>query len=151
MSEIGISHILSMSSFSIYFMMFLIEKLRCVYSRKSINIFKLIAIIIIFILADFKTSFIRNFIIIIIIIIFYGKMAISKELKVIISIYILVLINPYNIFNISLIFSYLSILSIMFFYNNINSFFKARVLRIFIKNSKSYFNKKLLKIITTLI
>lgn len=148
MSEIGISHILSMSSFSIYFMMFLIEKLRCVYSRKSINIFKLIAIIIIFILADFKTSFIRNFIIIIINIIFYGKMAISKELKVIISIYILVLINPYNIFNISLIFSYLSILSIMFFYNNINSFFKARVLRIFIKNSKSYFNKKLLKIIS---
>ena len=49
------------------------------------------------------------------------------KIKYIITIYIILLINPYYIFNIGVIFSFLSILSIHLFYSIINSFIYVKL------------------------
>mgnify|MGYP004505400959 CR=1 FL=1 len=118
-SNIGISHILVASSGSFIMVLKLVEKLRKFYSKYFIKLLQIFFCIVLFIFSESQLSTFRALIIVIISILSQDK--ISKINKIFISIYILLLYNPYNIFNIS-VFSYLAILGVTFLYDEIRAF-----------------------------
>lgn len=119
-SNIGISHILVASSGSLIIVLKLVEKLRKFYSKYFIKLLQIFFCVVLFIFSETQLSTFRALIIVIISILSQDK--ISKINKIFISIYILLLYNPYNIFNISVIFSYLAILGVTFLYDEIRAF-----------------------------
>ena len=73
------------------------------------------------------------------------KIKLSKIIKMIFTVFIIYLKNPYCIFNIGFILSIMSVISIMKFYNIIYSYFDTRIMKYF--NIRKYNKISLKKII----
>lgn len=119
--NIGLGHILSVSGTQILFLMNTFNSITNSKKKSILNIFLLSYF---YILSLFKLSLFRP---IAMYIISYIKPKVSFKKKIIIVFYLLMIINPYYIFNIGIIFSFLSVLSINIFYSVINSWLSTKI------------------------
>lgn len=120
-TNIGIGHFLCVSGTHVIFLLSAYDKLT--QSKRHV-IPKIILLIYFYIMSLFNVSLLRA-------ICMFILSNINKKLtflqKFLISLYIVLLINPYYIFNLGVIFSFLSLLSINMFYSLINSFFTSKI------------------------
>ena len=121
--NIGIGHLLCVSGTHIFYLLFSFEKI--IDDRgKLFNYFKLFLLIYFYIISLFKVSLLR-------VIVMYILNMFFKNLKyytkIWICMYIIIIINPYYVFNIGMIFSFLSVISIRVFNPVILSFLKVKI------------------------
>ena len=121
--NIGIGHLLCVSGTHIFYLLFSFEKI--IDDRgKLFNYFKLFLFIYFYIISLFKVSLLR-------VIVMYILNMFFKNLKyytkIWICMYIIIIINPYYVFNIGMIFSFLSVISIRVFNPVILSFLKVKI------------------------
>lgn len=129
-SNIGIGHYLCVSGTHISYLIIAITYITKV---KRDNYFILIMLIYFYIFSMFNVSLLRALIMYFIGIIFKKLTYIKKYF---LTIYIFILINPYYIFNIGIIFSFLSTIGIHYFYPFYNSFFESKIYKHKWKNNK---------------
>ena len=145
----GISHILTVSSGSIFCIFSLLQFIDRIFKKSTVKIIKIIMCIIVVLISNMEISIMRATIVIVIDLLFKEKIKLNKFVKLLISIYIILLINPYFIFNIGGIFSYLAIFSIVFFYSGVKSYFEFFIKKFlnFIKCKKNIFIKYFIKVL----
>lgn len=129
-NEIGISHITAVSGSNLNILLFIISFL--LYRIKNRNkIYILIQILFIFIfciISGMELSIIRASIMCIIGIIFkYKNIKISIEKNLLITLYIMTLLNPFRIFNIGMLFSFLAIVGLVYFSLKIYNFLESKI------------------------
>ena len=120
--NIGIGHMMCVSGTHVYFLLSSIEKI----TDKRGRVFTVLKIFILFyfyIISLFKLSLLRVIIMYIINLLF-PKM--KYYLRIVICMYVILIINPYYIFNIGIIFGFLSVISIRVFNPVILSFLKIK-------------------------
>ena len=120
--NIGIGHMMCVSGTHVYFLLSSIEKI----TDKRGRVFAVLKIFILFyfyIISLFKLSLLRVIIMYIINLLF-PKM--KYYLRIVICMYVILIINPYYIFNIGIIFGFLSVISISVFNPVILSFLKIK-------------------------
>ncbi len=123
LSEIGLSHIIAVSGSNISFLLIVISNFFSSKNNKRVFILQIIFIIFFCFFSSFSISIIRASIMSIVSII--SKMfniKIKKFTSIAISIIILLIYNPFCIFNISFLFSYLAVIGIMIYQLEIYSF-----------------------------
>lgn len=113
--NIGLGHILCVSGTHVIFLIKAFEKIT---DNEKWKIGKVILLIYFYIISLFNISLLRSLIMYVVAIL---KKKTSFKFKYIIAMYIILCINPYYIFNIGVIFAFLSILSIHLFYSIISS------------------------------
>lgn len=123
--DVGLGHMLCISGSHV---LCLLTSFEHIFKSKRKRYINIIILIYFYFLSLFKISLFRPIFMYIISIIFKK---ITYRQKYIITLIILLFINPYYILNIGIIFSFLTVLSIKLFYNLINSW-----LVIHIKNDK---------------
>lgn len=119
-SDIGLGHILCVSGTHVSFLIYSFENIT---KSKNSKILRIVLLILFYIFSLFNISLLRA--IIMNILAMFKKYSNVYE-RYVIALYIVLVINPYYIFNIGVIFSFLSILGIMIFYSRINSFLKTK-------------------------
>lgn len=129
-NEIGISHITAVSGSNLNILLLIISFL--LYKIKDRNkIYILIQIFFIFmfcVISGMELSIIRASIMSIIAIICkYKNIKISIEKVLVITLYIITLINPFRLFNIGMIFSFLAIIGLVFFSERIYNFLESKI------------------------
>ena len=127
----GMSHITAVSGANISYMLLVVSSLFNEENKKEKKLKLMFSIVIITIfcaIASFSASVLRAGIMNIVILVFkYYNVRINKYFALIFSALLLVTYNPYIIFNISFILSYLAVLSIITFFSEINSFFDVKL------------------------
>lgn len=144
----GASHILVVSGTAIYILRGLLNKILKRFKYKNICVFILVTLYMIFCIKS--VSLIRAYIMYLIGIIF--KILKFKEGffdRIIFSLIIVMIINPYYIFSYSLWYSFLAVLGIKIFYPLIQSKLNNFVLRVFKCRCKSKIKQKKLYIFIT--
>lgn len=120
-TDIGLGHMLCVSGTHVVFLLQAFEKIT---DNKKWRIGKVLLLIYFYFISLFNISLLRS-------LLMFGITILNRKvefkIKYIITIYIILLINPYYIFNIGVIFSFLSILSIHLFYSIINSFIYVKL------------------------
>ena len=118
--NIGIGHFICVSGSHIIFLLKSFEKIT---RTKKLIILKFILLIYFLCICLFNITLFRA-------ICMFFLLSINKKYSYIkryfISLYIVILINPYYIFNIGILLSFLSVLSIKLFYSLINSYIKVK-------------------------
>lgn len=118
--SIGIGHFICVSGSHIIFLLKSFEKIT---RTKKLIILKFILLIYFFCICLFNITLFRA-------ICMFFLLSINKNYSYIkryfISLYIVILINPYYIFNVGILLSFLSVLSIKLFYSLINSYIKVK-------------------------
>lgn len=118
--NIGLGHVLCISGTHLIYLISTFEKIT--NSKKRI-ILNLIIIVYFYIISLFNTSLLRS-------IIMYFLSIINKKInfkeKYILTLFFILILNPYYVFNIGIIFSFLSVLSIKLFNNTIKSWLEIR-------------------------
>lgn len=119
--NIGIGHFLCVSGTHVMFLLLAYEK---IMQSKNKVILKIILLVYFYFISLFNISLLRA-------IIMFFLSNIKKKLsfiqKYVICLYIILIINPYYIFNIGVLFSFLSLLSIKIFYSMVNSIVKNKM------------------------
>ena len=127
----GMSHITAVSGANISYILLVVSSLFNEENKKEKKLKLMFSIVIITIfcaIASFSASVLRAGIMNIVILVFkYYNVRINKYFALIFSALLLVTYNPYIIFNISFILSYLAVLSIITFFSEINSFFDVKL------------------------
>lgn len=118
--NIGIGHMMCVSGTHV---MYLILSFENITKSKKKNILNLVIILYFYIISLFSISLLRVVIMYVLCLIF-PRMEYNK--KICFALYIVLVINPFYIFNIGIIFSYLSVISIRVFNPVILSFIKVR-------------------------
>ena len=130
LQNIGLSHIISVSGANISYIILLFTIFLKANSKKK-SFFLTYIIVIYLFMCGFKASLFRACIMSIIgIFANLANIKLKKYTKVIFSFYILVIYNPYVIFNVGAILSYFSILGILVYNNEITSFFDVHLRKI---------------------
>ena len=119
-SDIGLGHILCVSGAHVSFLIYSFENIT---KYKNSKVLKIVLLILFYIFSLFNVSLLRA-IIMNILAMFKKYSNVYKRYAI--ALYIVLVINPYYIFNIGVIFSFLSILGIIIFYSRINSFLKTK-------------------------
>ena len=118
--NIGIGHFICVSGSHIIFLLKSFEKIT---KTKKLTILKFILLIYFFCICLFNITLFRG-------ICMFFLLSINKNYSYIkryfISLYIVIIINPYYIFNVGILLSFLSVLSIKLFYSLINSYIKMK-------------------------
>lgn len=129
-NEIGISHITAVSGSNLNILL-LILSLVCykLKTRRKIYLIIQICIISFFcILAGLELSVIRAAIMNgITIVCKYKNVKLSTEKILLITLYLMTILNPFRIYNIGMIFSFLAILGLVFFSKRIYNFFESKI------------------------
>ena len=120
-TNIGLGHILCVSGAHVFFLLEAFENIT--KARKS-KVNRILILVIFYIISLFKISLLRA--IIMNILSMYNRYK-NVYKRYIISAIIVYIINPYYVFNIGVIFSFLSILGIIIFNSQINSFLKIKL------------------------
>lgn len=115
-TEVGLGHILCVSGTHVAFLIFSFENIT--KSKKS-KILRIILLLFFYIFSLFNISLLRA---IVMSILAMFKRYNNVYKRYVIVLYIVLVINPYYLFNIGVIFSFLSILGIIVFNSRINSF-----------------------------
>ena len=125
--NVGIGHYLCVSGTHVIFLFMIYDKIT---KSQNNTIIKTIILIYFYFISSFSMSLLR-------VIIMFLLSKIDKNIafykKCIITLYIVLYINPYNIFNLSVIFSFLSLIGIYKFFSFFSSFIKVKILK---NNSK---------------
>lgn len=124
-NSIGIGHMMCVSGTHVMFLTLALENV--VGSKKKnkyIVVINMLLILYFYIFSLFKLSLLRVVIISLLNVIFPKK---KYYLKLFICFYLMLLINPYYIFNIGIIFSFLSVIGIRVFNPVISSYLKVRL------------------------
>lgn len=116
-TNIGLGHMLAVSGTHV---IFLLKAFENVTDNKKWKIGKILLLAYFYLISLFNISLLRSLLMFVINTL---KKKVDFKTKFIITLYIIFLINPYYIFNIGVIFSFLSILSIHLFYITISSWF----------------------------
>ena len=140
----GMSHVTAVSGANISYILLVISSLFDEKNKKESKIGLFLSIIIILLfctLASFSASVLRAGIMNIVILVFkYYNVKIKKYFALLFSALILVIYNPYIIFNISFILSYLAVLSIITFFSEISSFLDVKLKKVlkynYVENNK---------------
>lgn len=142
--DIGIGHILCVSGTHVSFLLIVFEKMT---DSKKRNKFNFVILLYFYIISFFKISLFRP-------ICMYILLLINKEInfysRISLSFVLVLIINPYYIFNIGIIFSYLSVLGIKLFYTIIDSWFsikikkKKKIIQYIISNISLTFSSQIL-------
>ncbi len=140
----GMSHVTAVSGANISYILLVISSLFDEKNKKESKIrlcFSIIIILLFCALASFSASVLRAGIMNIVILVFkYYNVKIKKYFALLFSALILVIYNPYIIFNISFILSYLAVLSIITFFSEINSFLDVKLKKVlkynYVENNK---------------
>lgn len=123
--NIGIGHMMCISGAHVMFLSLAFENIiGDKRKNKYVLLLNILLILYFYIISLFELSLLRVVIICILNVLFPKK---SYYFKLILCIYIILLINPYYVFNVGLIFSILSIVSIRVFNPVISSFFKVKL------------------------
>ena len=123
--NIGIGHMMCISGAHVMFLSLAFENIiGDKRKNKYVLLLNILLILYFYIISLFELSLLRVVIICILNVLFPKK---SYYFKLILCIYIILLINPYYVFNIGIIFSILSIVSIRVFNPVISSFFKVKL------------------------
>ena len=145
----GMSHVIAVSGANISYILLVISAIFNEDSKKDSKlklVFSILIIALFCAMASFSASVLRAGIMNIVILVFrYYNIKIRKYFAFLFSAFILILYNPYIIFNIGFILSYLAVLSISTFYNEIYSFFDVKLKRILKFN---YIEKNKIKILS---
>ncbi|MBO5477278.1 MAG: ComEC/Rec2 family competence protein [Clostridia bacterium] len=116
-TNIGLGHMLAVSGTHVIFLLKAFEKIT---DNEKWKIGKIILLTYFYLISLFNISLLRS-------LLMFAITTLNKKVdfktKYIATIYIILLINPYYIFNIGVIFSFLSIFSIQLFYTTISSWF----------------------------
>lgn len=119
-TNIGLGHMLCVSGTHV---IYLLQAFENITANKRWKIGKIIILTYFYIISLFNISLLRS-------LLMFAISTINKKIdfkvKFLITVYIILIINPYYIFNIGVIFSFLSILSIQLFYSIINSWFNIK-------------------------
>lgn len=122
-TDIGLGQILCVSGTHVSYLIMVFESITKSKKKKILN---LIILVYFYIISFFKISLFRP-------ICMYILSLCSKNLdfktKLSISFFLVLIINPYYIFNIGIIFSFLSVLSINLFYSIISSWLNIKIKR----------------------
>ena len=148
--NIGISHItaVSGSNLTIFLMIFTIILSKAKLNRYVYAFLQFLIIAIFCVISDLEVSVLRASIMMIIGIVCRIRNAkISLEKSLILTLVIMLFTNPYRIFNIGMIFSFLSTISIVIFYPKIYNFLESKICW----NIKKEIVKKLLLKISAII
>ncbi|MEG2645667.1 MAG: ComEC/Rec2 family competence protein [Clostridia bacterium] len=125
----GISHLISVSGYNVFCIVYILSILLKNINEKLKKIIMIVVLLIFAIISLLSPSVLRAVIMASIIILFDSKKnTILKRLEI--SSYIILLLNPYNVFNISFLMSYTATLSITLFYNLIKSLFDVKIRKI---------------------
>lgn len=119
-TNVGLGHILCVSGTHIAL---LIESFESITKSKKSKILRTLLLIIFYIFSLFNISLLRA---IIMKMLSMFKRYTNIYKRYFISIIIIIVINPYYIFNVGVLFSFLSVLSLLLFNSRINSFFKFK-------------------------
>ena len=119
--DIGLGHILCVSGTHISFLLIAFNNIT---KTKKISFFNIFLLVFFYIFSLFKASLLRP-ILMYIISFFNNKLTIKQKLAI--TYLIILIINPYYLFNIEIIFSFLSILGINIFYSIINSWLNIKI------------------------
>ena len=123
--NIGIGHMMCISGAHVMFLSLAFENIiGNKRKNKYVLLLNILLILYFYIISLFELSLLRVVIISILNVLFPKK---SYYYKLFLCIYIILLINPYYVFNVGLIFSILSIVSIRVFNPVISSFFKVKL------------------------
>lgn len=120
--NIGIGHMMCVSGTHIFYLLASIEKITD-KKGKPFGVLKVLLLFYFYIISLFKISLLRVIIMYIINLLFPK---VKYYLKLAMCTYIISMINPYYIFNIGIIFGFLSVVSIRVFNPVISSFFKIK-------------------------
>ena len=129
-NEIGISHITAVSGSNLNILLLILTyifyKLR---SKEKIYLFVQILIILFFCsITGMELSIVRASIMSLIAIICkYRNINISTEKILLIALYLMTLVNPYRIFNVGMIFSFLAIVGLMCFSGKIYNYLESKI------------------------
>jgi len=129
-NNIGISHITAVSGSNLNILLMLISFViyRLKNKRKIYYIIQIVIILIFCVLSGMELSITRAAIMSIIVIICkYRNIKLSIEKVLIITLYIMTVLNPYRIFNIGLVFSFLAIVGLVYFYRIIYNFLESKI------------------------
>lgn len=127
----GSSHNLAISGTHILYFIYVLELFIQNFKPKLKKNIKIISVILLNIMVGFNVSIARASIMYIISNIDLENYKINKYIKLIISFLIIFSYNPYVIFSVSFVFSFLSIISIITILPLINSYFEIIILKIF--------------------
>ena len=144
-SNVGLSYILNVSGKNISYILVISYFFRKFYKKNTVKFIQVFLLIFLLILSSTQITTLRAFIVALISIIIPDNIKFSRIKKLIISMYIIVLINPYSIFNFSFIFSYLCVLSTIFLYQPLKSIFGIYINKVLIKISKFKYKKLIQK------
>ena len=137
----GVSHILVVSGSAIYILKKFLKKF--MKKIKYREILEVIVIIIYTIFCSFSVSILRAFLVYIISFFFkILKKEKSRIIYVIVSIIIMLIINPYYIFNISFLYSNIAVFSIILIMPIISSKLRVIHLKLYNVRHERYINKK---------
>jgi len=129
-NEIGISHITAVSGSNLNILL-LILSFVCYKLKTKRKIYLIIQICIISffcILAGLELSVMRAAIMnCITIVCKYKNIKLSTEKILLLTLYIMTLLNPFRIYNIGMLFSFLAILGLVFFSKRIYNFFESKI------------------------
>lgn len=139
--ESGSSHFLSISGTHILYFIYVIDIFLTGINKDTKKYIKIILIIMFNFMVGFQISLVRASIMYIVSNISIKGKKINKFYKLFISAMIIILYNPYSIFNVSFIFSFLSIVGITLVLPLINSYLEIVQLKIF---RLEYMNEKFL-------
>lgn len=130
LNEIGVSHITAVSGSNLNILLFALSALLCkINNKRIICVFIQIFLILIFCtISGSELSIVRASIMSIIgIICNYRNIKISIEKVLPITLYLITLLNPFRIFNIGLLFSFLAIIGLVYFSPKIYNFFESKI------------------------
>lgn len=140
-SNVGLSYILNVSGKNISYILIMSYFFRKFYKKNTVKFIQVFLLIFLLILSSTQITTLRAFIVALISIIIPDNIRFSRIKKLIISMYIILFINPYSIFNFSFIFSYLCVLSTIFLYQPLKSIFNIYINKVLIKFSKFKYKK----------
>ena len=150
-NNLNLAYIFSISSKNIFSVFLVVNLFRRVFKDKTINIMKIFLCIFIYILSSMSYSTLRAIIFILINFILPKDLKLTRLHKLIISMYIILIINPYSAFNYSFIFTYLIVISSIYFYNVFNSYVAVKIKILFRYNKIFGYKKKILNFLLKII
>lgn len=123
----GLSHVLAVSGMHMTYLLFLIDLLFKNKNSKLALVLNISILVIFTVISALSISVIRACIMSLLTIIQKdNKIKVNKYVNIIIAFFIIITINPYSIFSISFLFSFLSTFGIIFLYSLIYSYLKIK-------------------------
>lgn len=123
----GLSHVLAVSGMHMTYLLFLIDMLLKNKNSKLVLLLDVIILVIFTVISALSISVIRACIMSLLAIIEKNnKIKVNKYANIIIAFMLIIAINPYSIFSVSFLLSFLSTFGIILLYNLIYSYFKIK-------------------------